>query len=117
MKKLTEEEISYQAGMYASNRVSQGYYKDKLNAFEAGVHWAQERLLQQTHVMQPQSGETLPGDAVEFIANALGEEVKLRQMIDLWCIDQLGNTDEALEKADAMFAAARDIFYRSGNGA
>jgi hypothetical protein len=42
----------------------------------------------------------------------------LRQMIDLWCIDQLGNTGEALEKADAMFTAARDIFYRSsGNGA
>ena len=55
-------------------------------------------------------------DAVEFIANALGDELHLRQMIDQWCIGQLGNTDEALEKADAMFAAARDIFYGFGNG-
>ena len=55
-------------------------------------------------------------DAIEFIADALGEEVRLRQMIDLWCIAQLGNTDEALEKADAMFTAARGIFYRSDNG-
>lgn len=76
-----------------------------------------QQKLQQTHVMQAQSAEPLPGDAVEFIANALGEEVRLRQMIDLWCIDQFGNTDEALDKADAMFTAARDIFYRSGNGA
>ena len=54
---------------------------------------------------------TVINDAIEFIADALGEEVRLRQMIDLWCIDQLGNTEEALEKADAMFTAARDIFY------
>lgn len=51
--------------------------------------------------------------SIEFIANSLGEEVHLRQMIDLWCIDQLGNTEEALDKADAMFTAARDIFYGS----
>lgn len=54
-------------------------------------------------------------DSIEFIADSLGEEVQLRQMIDLWCIDQLGNTDEALDKADAMFTAARDIFYGNGS--
>jgi len=54
-------------------------------------------------------------DSIKFIADALGEEVRLRHMIDLWCIDQLGNTDEALQKADEMFAAAKDIFYRSIN--
>jgi len=51
-------------------------------------------------------------DSINFMADALGEEVRLRQMIDLWCIDQFGNTDEALEKADEMFTAARDIFYK-----
>jgi hypothetical protein len=74
--------------------------------------------LPQANVMRGQSPKPLPEDAVEFITNALGEEMQLRQMIDLWCIDQLGNTEEAREKADAMFTAARDIFYRSsGNGA
>lgn len=53
-------------------------------------------------------------DSIEFIADSLGNEVQLRQMIDSWCIEQLGNTEEALDKADAMFTAARDIFY--GNG-
>ena len=32
-------------------------------------------------------------------------------MIDDWCIKQLGNTNEALEVADKMFATARDVFY------
>lgn len=50
-------------------------------------------------------------DSLEFIADSLSEEVLLRQMIDDWCTKQLGNTDEALEVADKMFTAARDIFY------
>lgn len=50
-------------------------------------------------------------DSLEFIADSLSEEVLLRQMIDDWCIKQLGNTDEALEVSDKMFTAARDIFY------
>ena len=54
-------------------------------------------------------------DSIKFIADALGEEARLRQMIDLWCIDQLGNTDEALQKADEMFTVAKDIFYRGSN--
>jgi len=50
-------------------------------------------------------------DSIEFMAEALDGEVKLRQMIDLWCVDQLGNTNEALEKSESMFIKARDIFY------
>ena len=50
-------------------------------------------------------------DSLEFIADSLSEEALLRQMIDDWCIKQLGNTDEALEVADKMFTAARDVFY------
>lgn len=92
---------------------------DKLNLLvNQQPHSEQQPPLQQADVMRAQSAAPLPEDAVEFIANALGEEVRLRQMIDLWCIDQFGNTEEAREKADAMFTAARDIFYRSsGNGA
>jgi hypothetical protein len=50
-------------------------------------------------------------DALGFMSDSLSEEVLLRQMIDDWCIRQLGNTDEALDVADRMFTAARDIFY------
>lgn len=50
-------------------------------------------------------------DSLEFIADSLSEEALLRQMIDDWCIKQLGNTNEALEVADKMFTTARDIFY------
>lgn len=50
-------------------------------------------------------------DSLEFIADSLSEEAILRQMIDDWCIKQLGNTEESLEVADKMFTAARDIFY------
>ena len=50
-------------------------------------------------------------DSLEFIADSLSEEALLRQMIDDWCIKQLGNTNEALEVADKMFATARDVFY------
>lgn len=50
-------------------------------------------------------------DALGFMSDSLSEEVLLRQMIDNWCIRQLGNTDEALDVADRMFTAARDIFY------
>ena len=50
-------------------------------------------------------------DSLEFIADSLSEEALLRQMIDDWCIKQLGNTEESLEVADKMFTAARDIFY------
>lgn len=52
-------------------------------------------------------------DSLSFIADGLSEEVLLRQMIDDWCIKQLGNTSEALEVADKMFTAARDIFYNT----
>lgn len=50
-------------------------------------------------------------DSLEFIADSLSEEALLRQMIDDWCIKQLGNTEESLEVADKMFTTARDIFY------
>ena len=50
-------------------------------------------------------------DSLEFIDDSLSEEALLRQMIDDWCIKQLGNTEESLEVADKMFTAARDIFY------
>ena len=50
-------------------------------------------------------------DSLEFIADSLSEEALLRQMIDDWCIKQLGNTNEALEVADKIFATARDVFY------
>ena len=50
-------------------------------------------------------------DSLSFIADGLSEEVLLRQMIDDWCIKQLGNTSEALEVADKIFTAAMDIFY------
>ena len=50
-------------------------------------------------------------DSLEFIADSLSEEALLRQMIDDWCIKQLGNTNKALEVADKMFATARDVFY------
>ena len=60
--------------------------------------------------------EQLPQDAFEIIDNGMENEMKLRQMIDQWCEGQLGNTDEALEKADLMFTAARDIFYGFGGG-
>ena len=49
--------------------------------------------------------------SLEFINDYLSEEALLRQMIDDWCIKQLGNTNEALEVADKMFTAARDVFY------
>ena len=51
-------------------------------------------------------------EAIEFMVDALENEVQLRNMIDKWCISQMGNTGEALEKADLMFTAARDIFYK-----
>lgn len=44
------------------------------------------------------------------IAQSEGK-ARLRQMIDDFCIKQLGNTDNALKIANKMFAAARDIFY------
>lgn len=50
-------------------------------------------------------------DSLEFIADSLSEEALLRQMIDDWCIKQLGNTNEALEVADKMFTTARNVFY------
>ena len=50
-------------------------------------------------------------DSLEFISDSLSEEALLRQMIDDWCIKQLGNTEKSLEVADKMFTAARDIFY------
>jgi len=50
-------------------------------------------------------------DSLSFITDSLSEEALLRQMIDDWCLKQLGNTDKALEVADKMFTAARDIFY------
>ena len=50
-------------------------------------------------------------DSLEFIADSLSEEALLRQMIDDWCIKQLGNTEKSLEVADKMFTTARDIFY------
>lgn len=53
-------------------------------------------------------------DSLEFIADSLSEETLLRQMIDDWCVKQLGNTDEALEVADKMFTAATDVFYNVG---
>lgn len=54
-------------------------------------------------------------DGLDIINKCLEEEVRLRKMLDEWCIDQLGNTEEALDKADSMFAAARDIFYKRPN--
>lgn len=50
-------------------------------------------------------------DSLEFIADSLSEEALLRQMIDDWCVKQLGNTEEAMEVADKMFTAARVIYY------
>lgn len=50
-------------------------------------------------------------DSLGFIADYLSEEALLRQMIDDWCIKQLGNTEESLKVADKMFATARDVFY------
>ena len=50
-------------------------------------------------------------DSLGFIADSLSEEELLRQMIDDWCVKQFGNTKEALDVADKMFTAARDIFY------
>ena len=50
-------------------------------------------------------------DALKFVSDELGDEVELRKMIDNWCVDKLGNNSEAMDKADKMFTAARDVFY------
>lgn len=50
MKKIDEDEIRREAEMYAAKRFASGEIADELNAFEAGVHLAQQRLLQQTPV-------------------------------------------------------------------
>lgn len=54
----------------------------------------------------------MENDAIELLKNWLEEECELRKFIDEWCIRQLGNSDSSLEKADMMFMAARDIFYK-----
>lgn len=52
-------------------------------------------------------------EAIKSFSDELEEELRLRQMIDDWCCYQLGNTKEAMDKADRMFSAARDIFYKN----
>ncbi|MFC4262448.1 hypothetical protein ACFOWM_06150 [Ferruginibacter yonginensis] len=40
-------------------------------------------------------------------------DVTLRSLIDMWCVKIHGNNDEALEKANNMFEAARKEFYKN----
>lgn len=51
-------------------------------------------------------------DALGDIADCLERELKLRAAIDDWVYEQLGNTDEAVDKADEMFSTAIEIFNR-----
>jgi len=73
-------------------------------------------LVLQQHDVSGRSEQLPTVEPFEIIDNGMENEVKLRQMIDQRCEGQLGNTDEAREKADTMFTAARDIFYGFGGG-
>jgi hypothetical protein len=57
-------------------------------------------------------GENKQSFTVVFTEHALDREAQLQQLLDTWCIEQLGNTDIAHNKADEMFAAAKAVFYK-----